>query len=161
MYFDIYKIICSICTQNQSQQLLHMFVVTLFSPIFRAGSCTSELQLKMNCRLQVNCKKCFCLVCQMLAEPAQILFYNSLSAAIRLYMIWALVNWFSEFRINVYNLKTTAGCRNAKTRNLFALERCFVAKGNRYYAKMSLHSSDKRIIWIHMAGINKTCTYKK
>ena len=52
-----------------------------------------------NCKLQlkVNCRKKFGLVCQLLAEPAQILpynsllVYNSLSAAIRLCMIWAMV----------------------------------------------------------------------
>ena len=33
----------------------------------------------------------FGLVCQLLAEPAQILSYNSLSSAIHLYMIQALV----------------------------------------------------------------------
>ena len=56
---------------------------------YRAGSCTSELPLKVNCRIK------FGLVCQLLAEAAQILsynsrsVYNSLSAAIHLYMIWA------------------------------------------------------------------------
>ena len=39
---------------------------------FAAGSCASELQLK------VNCRKIFGLVCQLLAKPVQILFYNSL-----------------------------------------------------------------------------------
>ena len=54
----------------------------------RAGSCKSELQLKVNYRQKVNCMKKFGLACQLLAESAQILSYNSLSAAIHLYMIW-------------------------------------------------------------------------
>ena len=51
----------------------------------------------MKLQLKVNCRKKFGLVCQLLAEPAQILFYNSLSvynslsAAIQLYMILPLV----------------------------------------------------------------------
>ena len=52
----------------------------------------------MNCRLKVNCRKQFRLVCHLLAEPAQIFSYNSLSVynagnslsiAIHLYMIRA------------------------------------------------------------------------
>ena len=59
-------------------------------------SCTSELQLK------VNCSKKFGLGCQLLAEPAQILsynslsVYNSLSAAIQLYMIRPLDTFHFE-----------------------------------------------------------------
>ena len=62
----------------------------------RAGSCTSELQLKGNCRLKVNCGKKFGLVCQLLTEPAQILsyylllVYNSLQSVL-LYMIRAFI----------------------------------------------------------------------
>ena len=46
--------------------------------ILGVGSCISELQLKVNCSKKFG----------LLAEPAQIFFYyNSLSAAIYLYMI--------------------------------------------------------------------------
>ena len=41
-----------------------------------AGSCTSELQL------EVNCRKKFVLVCQLFAEPAQILSYNFFQSTI-------------------------------------------------------------------------------
>ena len=63
-----------------------------------AGSCTSELQLKVNCRPKVNCRKKFGLVCQLLAESVQILscyllsVYNSLSAEIHLYIIRAYIS---------------------------------------------------------------------
>ena len=56
-----------------------------------AESCTSELQMKVNCRKKIG------LVSQLLAEPAQnfpfntLSVYNSLSAAFHLYMIWAYV----------------------------------------------------------------------
>ena len=40
----------------------------------RAGSCTSALQLKVN-----SSRKKFGMICQLLADPAQILSYNSLS----------------------------------------------------------------------------------
>ena len=60
------------------------------------GSCTSELQLKMNCRSKVNCRIKFGLARQTVGRSAQILsynlllVYNSLSASIHLYMIQAL-----------------------------------------------------------------------
>ena len=44
----------------------------------RSGSCTSELQLKVNCRLKVNHKIKIELICRLLAELAQIVPYNSL-----------------------------------------------------------------------------------
>ena len=59
---------------------------------FMARPCTSELLLKVNCRLEVNCRIKFGLACQLLAEPAQILSYNSLSAAIHLCMIQAYIS---------------------------------------------------------------------
>ena len=74
-----------------------LFVYAIYYSYLRAGSCTSELQLKMNCRLKVNYRKKFELVCQLLADPAPILsynslsVYNSLSASIHLYMIRAQV----------------------------------------------------------------------
>ena len=63
----------------------------------RAKSCTSQLWLKVNCRLKVNCKKNVCW--QAVYQPCQlkIRFYNSLPVdnwllvAIDLYMICPLV----------------------------------------------------------------------
>ena len=54
-------------------------IVPLFDTV-RAGSCTSELKLKVNCGSKVNCRIKFGLVCQqLLANPDQILSYNSLA----------------------------------------------------------------------------------
>ena len=68
------------------------------------GSFTSELQLEVNCRLKVNCRKIIGLVSLPNVDqaPAQILsynsllVYNSLSAAIHLYMIQARA-WIFSF----------------------------------------------------------------
>ena len=63
---------------------------------FRDRLCTSELWLKLNCRLQVNCRIKFEMACQLLAKPV-LLYCNSLSvcnsllATIHLYMIRPLV----------------------------------------------------------------------
>ena len=52
------------------------------------GSCTSELQLKMNCRPKVTCRIKFGLVQPAtVGRPAQKFSFNSLSATIHLYMI--------------------------------------------------------------------------
>ena len=55
------------------------------------GSCASELQLKVNCRPKVNCKIKFGLAWPTVGRPAQFIFYNSLSAAIHLYMIRPII----------------------------------------------------------------------
>ena len=70
----------------------------------RPGSCTSELQLKVNCRLKVNFRIKFGLARPKVGRPTQIFSYNSLSvcnslsAAIHLYMIWPLVPSLDFFR---------------------------------------------------------------
>ena len=57
--------------------------------VSEAGSCISELQLKVNGRPKVNCTRIkFGLALPTtVGWPAQILPYNSLSASIHLYMI--------------------------------------------------------------------------
>ena len=61
--------------------------------VYWPESCTSEFQLKVNYRLKVNCRIKFGLAQPTDGRPAQILsynslsVYNSLSAAIHLYMI--------------------------------------------------------------------------
>ena len=80
--------------------------------IIWAGLCTNELQLK------VNCSKKFGLVCQLLAEPAHILFYNSLSAAIHLYMIRPLI-FQGLFRNHIlFIIYPSCVCTNFHVRNL-------------------------------------------
>ena len=70
----------------------------------------------MNCILKVNCRKKFGLVCQLLAEPALILFYNSLSvynslsAAIHLYMIQALLHTICSRKSEFSTRLETVGC---------------------------------------------------
>ena len=72
---------------------------------------------KWNWMLKVKCRKKFGLVCQLLAEPAQILFYNSLlvyyslSAIIHWYMIqahillaYALYLYTSYIFTNIYSI---------------------------------------------------------
>ena len=67
----------------------------LHGTLFRPGSCTSELQLKVNCRIK------FGLARPTVGRPDQILFYNllsvckynSLSAAIHVYMIRLLMHY--------------------------------------------------------------------
>ena len=81
----------------KSREIYHWLVLYIFLIFWcnltsRAGWCTSELQLKVNCGLQVNCRIKFGLVCKLL-QTSPIFFinslsvYNSLSAAIHLYMI--------------------------------------------------------------------------
>ena len=55
-------------------QISHVFIWNRMA--LRNGSCTSELQLKVNCRPKVNCRIKFGLICKLLAEPAQILSYR-------------------------------------------------------------------------------------
>ena len=66
-------------------------LVKVYEVHVRVGSCTSDLQLKVNNILKVNCRGKNGLVCQLLAKPALLIYnsllvYNSLSAAIHLYM---------------------------------------------------------------------------
>ena len=49
----------------------HMAFDTAARQRLWAGSCTSELQLKVNCRLKVNCKIKFGLACQLFAKSAR------------------------------------------------------------------------------------------
>ena len=88
-------------TQIQTNKICAFKHETIHHPLYfvslMAGSCTSELQLKVNCRLKVNCWIKFGLARLTVGRPAQIFsynslsVYNSLSAEIHLYMIWSYV----------------------------------------------------------------------
>ena len=75
------------------------YILNSYMHSSRPGSCISELQLKVNCRPEVNCRIIFWLARPIVERPDQIFsynslsinnslsIYNSLSATIHLYMI--------------------------------------------------------------------------
>ena len=87
--------------------------VTCIKKIHETESCTSELQLKVNCRLNVNCRIKFGLVWPPVSRPAQKISHNLLSTAIHLYMIRPLNQFFMiVYFIYLFKKSKRLNCKN-------------------------------------------------
>ena len=94
----------------------------------RPGSCTSESQLKVNCRPKVNCRIKFGLARPTVDRPAvqflsynSLLVYNSLSAAIHLTWSGPIPNWNNVTFVEAYSAVWFYFCALVGTRKVYAI----------------------------------------